>query len=138
MKRTIKRPAKRTTIGTTAIKRAVNKVGTSGAKTSKKKKYEKPKQYPILKRPKKGVSYISVLQVAKRLKVSLPTVYGWVSKGLFKGTTKDQSGHWMVPSVGLKKPTVPDWHFSSRKTKKKKSTAKRKNKVKPIGFVKLF
>ena len=31
-KRTIKRPAKKTTIGMTAIKRAVKKVGTSRAK----------------------------------------------------------------------------------------------------------
>jgi len=87
---------------------------------AKKKKYAKAKTYPILKKMKIGVSYISAPEVAKRLKVSLATVYGWIQRRLFKGMTKHDRGRWLIPSVGLKKPIVPEWHFSSPKSKSKR------------------
>jgi len=92
-----------------------------------KKKYPKAKTYPILRKAKKGVKYISAPEVAKRLKVSLPTVYGWIQRCLFKGITKNGGGRWMIPSVGLKKPIVPDWHFSSPKTKRQRADLRRKS-----------
>ena len=93
---------------------------------TKKKKVRdaKVKRYPILLHPKKGVKYISVIQAAKRLKVPLPTVYGWAAKGLFQFITKDETGHWMIPSKGLKKPPVPGWHYRSSTSNKSISAFK--------------
>jgi len=88
---------------------------------AKKKKYAKAKTYPILMKAKKGVKYISAPEVARRLKVSQPTIYGWIQRCLFKGMTKNNTGRWLIPSKGLKRPVVPDWHFSSPKAKRKKS-----------------
>lgn len=86
-----------------------------------KKKVKKAKSYSVLMNPKKGVKYIKPVEVAKRLKVSVAAVYGWIQRKLFKGMWKNPTGHWNIPAVGLKKPIVPDWHFSSPKTKRKKS-----------------
>jgi len=97
--------------------------------TKKKKKREKVKRYPILKRAKRGVSYISVPQAAKKLRVPLPTIYGWASKGLFQFISKDETGHWMIPSKNLKKPPLPAWHYLSPKNKKKKRFKKVKRTV---------
>jgi hypothetical protein len=82
------------------------------------------KVFPVLKSCKKKLSYQSPRNAAKRLKVSLPTIYKWCHDSIIKDLHKDSTGHWLIP-ISFVKPSVPEWHYTHpsqlKKRKKKKA-----------------